>query len=36
MIAHMIDIDKDGFISKEDLSTCLKNLNSEIFFKDGG
>lgn len=36
MVSHMIDIDKDGFISLEDLKTCLKNINSEQFFKDGG
>ena len=29
MISHMIDIDKDGYISNEDLQACLKNLNSE-------
>ena len=35
-MAYMIDIDKDGYISLEDLQTCLSNLNSEAFFKDGG
>ena len=32
----MVDIDKDGYVSKEDLETCLANLNSTAFFKDGG
>lgn len=36
LMSYMIDIDKDGFISKEDLQTCLSNLNSAAFFKDGG
>lgn len=31
-----MDIDKDGFISEIDLATCLNNLNSEAFFKNGG
>jgi Ca2+-binding EF-hand superfamily protein len=25
----LMDIDKDGFITKEDLQTCLLNINSE-------
>lgn len=36
LISYMIDVDKDGYVSKEDLQTCLSNLNSEAFFKDGG
>lgn len=35
-ITHLIDIDKDGHICENDLSTCLKNLESDIFFKGGG
>ena len=35
-IAHLMDIDKDGFISEDDLCTCLKHLDSDLFFKDGG
>jgi len=33
--AQAIDIDKDGFINEEDLRTCLRNLNSHTFFKEG-
>lgn len=29
MISHMIDIDKDGYISNDDLQACLRNLNSD-------
>lgn len=32
----MIDIDKDGFITDPDLSTCVKNLNNSAFFRKGG
>lgn len=31
-----MDIDKDGFISEIDLKTCLDNINSDAFFKNGG
>ena len=34
--AQMMDIDKDGLISKEDLTTCILNINSDQFFKNGG
>lgn len=34
--AHFMDIDKDGFVSEIDLQTCLNNLNSNAFFKNGG
>ena len=34
--ANFMDIDKDGFISEIDLQTCLSNLNSNAFFKNGG
>jgi len=34
--AHFMDIDKDGYISEIDLQTCLKNLNSDAFFKNSG
>jgi Ca2+-binding EF-hand superfamily protein len=27
--ANLMDIDKDGLISKEDLQTCLLNINSD-------
>lgn len=30
-----IDINKDGHITDDDLKTCLRNLNSQAFFKDG-
>ena len=31
-LVALMDIDKDGFISKEDLQTCLKNVNSQQFY----
>ena len=31
-----MDIDKDGYIGLEDINTCLRNLNSQAFFKDVG
>ena len=34
--AYYIDIDKDGYISEIDLTTCLQNLRSETFFKNSG
>ncbi len=34
--AHYIDVDKDGFVSEIDLQTCINNLNSNAFFKNGG
>jgi Ca2+-binding EF-hand superfamily protein len=34
--AHFIDIDKDGFVSEIDLQTCINNINSNAFFKNGG
>lgn len=34
--ARFIDIDKDGFISEIDLQTCIDNLNTNAFFKNGG
>jgi Ca2+-binding EF-hand superfamily protein len=34
--AYYIDIDKDGYISEIDLTTCLANLKSETFFKNSG
>jgi Ca2+-binding EF-hand superfamily protein len=33
---QLIDIDKDGFISEDDLLTCLRNLNSTMFYKNSG
>ena len=32
----LMDIDKDGMISQEDLQTCLLNINSDQFYKNGG
>jgi Ca2+-binding EF-hand superfamily protein len=32
----MIDIDKDGFVSEADVTTCIKNLNNAAFYKNGG
>ena len=34
--AHYIDVDKDGYVSEIDLQTCINNLNSNAFFKNGG
>jgi Ca2+-binding EF-hand superfamily protein len=34
--ASYIDIDKDGYISEIDLQTCMSNLGSDAFFRDGG
>ena len=34
--ANYMDVDKDGFISEIDLQTCISNLNSNAFFKNGG
>lgn len=31
-----MDVDKDGLVSEIDLQTCLKNLNSDTFFKNSG
>lgn len=36
LFTYQMDIDKDGSISKEDLQTCLTNLNSVAFFKNNG
>jgi len=34
--SQMIDIDKDGRISKSDLQTCILNKHSVQFYKNGG
>ena len=34
--SQYMDIDKDGYISVEDLKTCLRNLTSTAFFQHGG
>lgn len=33
-VSNQIDIDNDGRISEQDLSTCLKNLNNAAFWRD--
>jgi len=33
--SQYMDIDKDGYISVEDLKTCLRNLTSTAFFQHG-
>ena len=33
---EMIDIDKDGYISEPDLSSCIKNLSNTAFFRNNG
>ena len=35
-IAYLMDVDKDGYICVNDIDTCVKHLDSEVFFKDGG
>ena len=34
--ASFMDVDKDGFLSEIDLQTCINNLGSDAFFRDGG
>jgi len=34
--SNMIDIDKDGKICADDLQTCINNMGSYQFFKNGG
>jgi Ca2+-binding EF-hand superfamily protein len=34
--ASYLDVDKDGYVSDIDLQTCLNNLHSNTFFKNGG
>ena len=34
--ANLMDVDKDGRICKDDLQTCLCNVGSDQFFKNGG
>jgi len=34
--ADLMDVDKDGRICKDDLQTCLCNVGSDQFFKNGG
>ena len=34
--AQLIDVDKDGYISEEDLKTCLSNLHSATFYQNNG
>ena len=35
-MASQMDINKDGFVCVEDLQTCLRNVNTEHFYKEGG
>lgn len=35
-MAVLMDIDKDGYICENDLGTCIKHLDSDSFFKEGG
>lgn len=34
--ARLMDVDKDDRICKDDLQTCLCNIGSDQFFKNGG
>jgi len=34
MYVNQMDVDKDGFITEDDLNTCIKNLNNQQFFKN--
>lgn len=34
MYVNQMDVDKDGYITEEDLNTCIKNLNNMAFFKN--
>lgn len=34
--ASYMDIDKDGYLSEIDISTCINNLSSDTFFKNSG
>ena len=34
--ASLVDIDRDGYIDKHDLETCIGNLNNARFFEDNG
>jgi len=34
MYVNQMDVDKDGYITEEDLNTCIKNLNNMSFFKN--
>jgi len=34
--ASYMDVDKDGYISEEDLKTCIANLHNNQFFKNSG
>ena len=33
---RLLDIDKDGYISVDDLETSLRNVNIKSFFRDSG
>lgn len=33
---RLIDIDKDGYISVDDLETALRNVNIKSFFREEG
>lgn len=33
LFSGMMDIDKDGYISENDLTTCIKNLQNTAFWK---
>ena len=34
--AQYMDVDKDGFINLDDINTCMRNINSQAFFKEAG
>ena len=35
-ISKLIDVDKDGYVSENDIQTCIRNLNNSAFWKNGG
>lgn len=33
---NQMDVDKDGYITEDDLNTCIKNLSNMAFFRNQG
>lgn len=34
--ARLMDVDKDGAIGEDDITACLRNINSSAFYRDNG
>ena len=32
----LIDVDKDSYVTEQDILTCIKNLSNAAFFKNDG